>query len=142
MKDNKLRRKSARDGRSNDLTFSWMLTSLGPEWEHWQQLAAEWLKEQTTGLSSKLVALSGFFESYLMECAPYATDVKLFFKGCNGHVCSTEEFETIIKKTASSSGAVHNKINKTYEFIDFVINRHLSEEDDECSGQLILVTDL
>lgn len=30
-----------RDGRASDLTFKWMLTTLGPEWEQWQELAAE-----------------------------------------------------------------------------------------------------
>jgi hypothetical protein len=31
------------DGRTSDLTFKWMLTTLGPEWEQWQELAAEWM---------------------------------------------------------------------------------------------------
>ena len=32
-----------RDGRASDLTFKWMLTTLGPDWEQWQELAAEWM---------------------------------------------------------------------------------------------------
>ena len=34
------------DGRSLDMTFSWMLTTLGAEWQQWQELAAEWMATQ------------------------------------------------------------------------------------------------
>lgn len=58
------------DGRVSDLTFSWMLTTLGAEWQQWQELAAEWMAKQTTGVADKRGALNRFFESYLAECAP------------------------------------------------------------------------
>ena len=67
------------DGRSSDLTFSWMLTTLGPEWQQWQEYAAEWMNEQHRGVNLKQYALFRFFESYLFTCAPYASDVTLFF---------------------------------------------------------------
>ena len=113
-----------RDGRASDLTFKWMLTTLGPEWEQWQELAAEWMAIQHTGVDHKRRALGCFFESYLLECAPYATDIGLFFKGYNGHICSTEELEASVRKT----------INSPCDFINYVIEHHLSEEDD--SGNL------
>ena len=78
------------DGRASDLTFKWMLTTLGPEWEQWQELAAEWMAIQHTGVDHKRRALGCFFESYLLEYAPYVTDIGLFFKGYNGHICSTD----------------------------------------------------
>lgn len=118
------------DGRASDLTFSWMHTTLGPEWEQWQELAAEWMVIQHSGVSTKRAALSRFFESYLLECAPYATDVGLFFKGYNGHLCSTEELESRVRKTINCPVEISRGINLTYEFIDFVIEHHLSEEDD------------
>ena len=83
------------DGRASDLTFKWMLTTLGPEWQQWQELAAEWMATQHAGIDDKRKALSRFFESYLLECAPYATDIGLFFKGYNGHICSTEELRKV-----------------------------------------------
>ena len=58
------------DGRASDLTFKWMLTTLGPEWQQWQELAAEWMATQHAGIDDKRKALSRFFESYLLECAP------------------------------------------------------------------------
>ncbi|GAC35350.1 gamma-mobile-trio integrase GmtZ [Paraglaciecola polaris] len=123
------------DGRSSDLTFSWMLTTLGPEWEQWQELASEWMTAQSTSIEHKLSALSRFFESYLMECAPYAVDVGLFFKGCNGHICSTEELEVRVRKSLNTSALVSNNINYPCDFIDYIIEHHLSEEDD--SGNLM-----
>ena len=125
------------DGRSSDLTFSWMLTTLGPEWQQWQEYAAEWMKEQHTAINTKQVALTHLFESYLFQCAPYASDLALFFKGFQGHCCSSEEFEIIARKTALSSVVIAQRINYICEFLDFVIERHGSEEDD--NGRLIPV---
>lgn len=118
------------DGRSSDLTFSWISTTLGPEWEQWQELAAEWISNHKTGVDLKRVSISRFFESYLFNCAPYAADVMLFFKGHNGHLCSTEEFEELAKQTINSSEALAKAINIPCDFIDYVIERHCSIEDD------------
>lgn len=49
-----------RDGRSSDLTFKWMLTTLGPEWQQWQELAAEWMATQHVGVDDKRKALGRF----------------------------------------------------------------------------------
>lgn len=122
------------DGRASDLTFKWMLTTLGPEWGKWQELAAEWMETQHAGFGDKRKALSAFFESYLLECAPYAVDVGLFFKGYNGHRCSSEELEDKVRKTVNDSGGVSKAINYPCDFIDYIIEHHLSEEDD--SGNL------
>ncbi len=124
------------DGRSSDLTFSWMLTSLGPEWQQWQELAAEWVSTQTSGLTEKISALSRFFESYLIECVPYAVNnVESFFRGYNGHISSSEELEAIVKKTVQHPTTITKYVNQPCHFIDFVIEKVFSEEDDH--GKLI-----
>lgn len=58
------------DGRSSDTTFSWMLTTFGAEWQQWQELAAEWMANQITGVNDKQKALIRFFESYLLNVRP------------------------------------------------------------------------
>lgn len=123
------------DGRSTDLTFSWMSTTLGPEWEQWQELAAEWMSNHKTGVDLKRLSISRFFESYLFNSAPYAADVMLFFKGHNGHLCSTEEFEELVRQTVNSSEVLAKAINIPCDFIDYVIEHHCSIEDD--SGVLV-----
>lgn len=119
-----------RDGRKSDLTFSWMLTTLGPEWNQWQVFAAEWMSKQNAAISLKQVALTRFFESYLFVCAPYTTETTLFFKGYNGHRCSTEEFQTIVSRTVKSTTHSSRTINYSCEFVDFIIEHHFSEPDD------------
>ncbi|MGR5266468.1 gamma-mobile-trio integrase GmtZ [Vibrio astriarenae] len=125
-----------KDERSMDLTCSWMLTTLGAEWQQWQELAAEWMAAQTTSITMKLSTLARFFESYLAECAPYAIgNIDLFFKGHQGHKCSSEELEEVIKRTANSSTGIQTGVNVPCDFIDFVIEKVFSEEDD--NGKLI-----
>ncbi|EIJ6616967.1 integrase family protein [Vibrio parahaemolyticus] len=119
------------DGRSSDSTFSWMLSTLGPEWQQWQELAAEWMAEQTTALDVKQSAIARFFESYLVECAPYAiSNIDLFFKGYGGHRCSSEELEALVRKTQNTAYKIQSGVNHSCDFIDFVIEKVFSEEDD------------
>ena len=119
-----------RDGRTSDLTFSWMLTTLGPEWKQWQELVAEWMARQKNAINQRREALCRFFESYISECAPYAVDMSLFFKGYNGHICSAEELESLVRETVNFSGNIQKGVNYPCDFIDYIIERHLSEEDD------------
>ncbi|KFZ38273.1 integrase [Shewanella mangrovi] len=125
-----------RDGRTTDLTFSWMLTTLGAEWQQWQELAAEWMAEQTNGINHKQQAMARFFESYLAEYAPYAIgNIDLFFKGYNGHRCSSEELEKTIRNNIVASSNIQKGVNYPCDFIDFVIEKVFSEEDD--NGTLV-----
>ncbi|WP_136487540.1 integrase family protein [Vibrio sp. H11] len=129
-------KKRKHDGRSSDLTFSWMLTTLGAEWQQWQELAAEWMATQTTGIDHKQNAVARFFESYLAEYAPYAiNNIDLFFKGYQGHKCSSEELEKLVKKTQNYPNKIQTGVNYPCDFIDFVIEKVFSEEDD--NGKLV-----
>lgn len=123
------------DGRSSDLTFSWMLRTLGAEWQQWQELAAEWMAIQDTGVNHKCDALNIFFEVYIQECAQYATDVALFFSGYKGHLCNSEELEKAARTRIDYYGNVQKAVNYPAEFIDFIIEKVFSEEDDH--GKLI-----
>ncbi|MCG6373237.1 integrase family protein [Vibrio fluvialis] len=124
------------DGRSSDITFSWMLTTLGAEWQQWQELAAEWMAIQTTSIGDRQCAMTRFFESYLAEYAPYAIDnIDLFFKGYQGHKCSSEELEKTIRNNVVTSGRIQDGVNYPCNFIDFVIGKVFSEEDD--NGNLV-----
>lgn len=119
------------DGRASDLTFSWMLTTLGAEWQQWQELAAEWMVTQNSGIHHKNLALSRFFESYLAECVPYAiSNLDLFFKGYLGHTCSSKELEAQLRKTINDPNTIKAGVNYPCDFIDFVIEKVFSEEDD------------
>ncbi|MCG9578182.1 integrase family protein [Vibrio tubiashii] len=129
-------RNSKSDGRTSDLTFSWMLTSLGAEWQQWQELAAEWVATQTTGIGHKQKALTHFFECYLDEYAPYAIgNIDLFFKGYQGHQCSSKELEKLARIRYADTSRISSSVNIPCDFIDFVIEKVFSEEDD--NGKLV-----
>ncbi|MEV3842922.1 gamma-mobile-trio integrase GmtZ [Aeromonas veronii] len=128
-------KKRKNDGRSSDLTFSWMLTTLGAEWQQWQELAAEWMAANTKSINDRREALVRFFEAYLFECVPYSSDVSLFFKGYQGHLCSSEELEKVVEKTQNNSTQIQKCVNFPCDFIDFVIEKVFSEEDD--NGNLV-----
>lgn len=119
-----------RDGRTSDLTFSWMLSTLGKEWVSWQIFAANWLETQHGGIDHKIDGLITFFETYLKNYAPYSIDVNLFFKGFNGHVCSTEELESAIRKTVNNFDRIQKSVNCTVQFIDYIIDHYYSETND------------
>ncbi|MCW8330837.1 integrase family protein [Photobacterium sp. SDRW27] len=124
------------DGRSSDLAFSWMLTTLGAEWQQWQELAAEWIATQTTGIDDKKKALIYFFESYLDKYASYSIDnIELFFKGYKGHQCSGEELEKVVRTTINAPVRSAITVNYPCDFIDFVIEKVFLEEDD--NGNLV-----
>jgi hypothetical protein len=119
------------DGRSSDLKFLWLLKTHGAGWLQWQQYAAEWIVEQPTATNHKRKALTAFFERYLLPHAPYAIDVSAFFKGRNGHTCSSEEFVAILKERGiNENTTLSDTPNYTAEFIDWVIVEHFSATDD------------
>ncbi|EIO3972265.1 integrase family protein [Vibrio vulnificus] len=124
------------DGRASDLTFSWMLTTLGAEWSQWQELAAEWMSKQTNAIDHKRRVLTRFLEVYIGGYAHYSVgDVPLFFKGFKGHKCSSEELEALVRSTVNSPDEIARSINIPSDFIDFVIEKVFSEEDD--NGNLV-----
>lgn len=118
------------DGRTSDLTFSWVLTSLGQEWKIWQQFASEWLLSKHNGIHERIHALIIFFEDYLKNKAPYAYDINLFFKGYKGHICSSKELETVVRIRLNRATNVTKAINYPTEFIDYIITNYYSEPND------------
>lgn len=121
------------NGRSSDVTFSWIVTTLGQEWKTWQQFAAEWLASQHTGIHHKIDALNIFFGMYLKNYAPYAADIKLFFKGYKGHICSSEELEAVAKTRIKSADSLQKAVNYPTELIDYIIDHYFSEQNDNGS---------
>lgn len=118
------------DGRSLDLTFSWVTKKHGEEWECWRILMEEWIATQHQGTDAKRHALVLFIERYLIAHAPYATDIAQFFSGYNGHCCSSNEFVEILSTTISSPNELSRLPNQVTDFLDWVIAAHFSEPDD------------
>ena len=119
------------NGRSADLTLSWLTRSHGEDWLQWQQYAAEWMATQDAGVAHRLKALRHFFVTYLMRHASYANDVTAFFKGHAGHRASSQEFVEAMQAAGVNDQRVQAEyVNYVAAFFDHVIEQHYSAEDD------------
>lgn len=115
------------DGRTKDLSLSWVAQKYGKDWLDWQRLAAEWIKTQEAGIHHKLDALRHFLESYLVRHIPYTNDVVFFFEGRGGHKVTSKEFVEIIQGAGLKSQATQaDYVGYMINFIDHVIEKHYS----------------
>lgn len=139
MVDKTTNKRKKQDGRSHDLTLQWLVKKHGQKWEIWRQLAEEWITNQDVGTAAKLKALSTFFDIYLTSSAPFTSDVMSLFVGKNGWHASTDEFKRILlEKTNKGDNTDTAKIlNHTTLFIDWVIDTHFSQKDD--NGRVVLL---
>lgn len=117
-------------GYTTDMTFGWVTQDLGPDWQQWQQYAAEWLATQDAGMHHRLRSLKHFL-FYLKTKVPYAVDVTAMFRGHpGGHKVSSEEFNDYLLACGSK---VNNQNHVTYAvaLCDHILKHHLSAEDDD-----------
>lgn len=119
------------NGRSSDLTLSWLTRSHGEDWLQWQQYAAEWMATQDAGVAHRLDALRHFFVTYLMRHAAYAKDVTAFFKGYAEHRASSQEFVEAMQAAGVNNQRTQAEyVSYVAAFFDHVIEQHYSAEDD------------
>lgn len=120
------------DGRTTDLTLQWLVNNHGKEWEIWRQLAEDWITAQDEGVSTKLESLCLFLETYLVGTVPFTSDVSSLFEGKNGWQASTDEFKGIVleKTNRSDNTSTAKVLNHCKQFIDWVLEAHFSEKDD------------
>jgi Putative integrase len=133
------------DGRSTELTFSWLTRNHGQEWEEWRVLAAQWMEEQEKGVGEKLEALNLFFQIYLVNHATWASSYCVFFEGTvGGWRASTEEFKDILLKNTNRSDnhGLVRCINYVVRFIDWVLENHFSERNDNGDSERYWVNPL
>lgn len=132
MMDKTITKRKKRDGRSHDLTLQWLVKKHGQKWETWRQLAEEWMINQDTGTAAKLTALCIFFDIYLAGSIPFTSNVESFFVGKNGWRASTEEYKYIVleQTNKSDNNDTADALNWTTSFIDWVLDTHFSQQDD------------
>lgn len=108
---------------SADLTFEWVTRELGPEFAEWQALAATWLATQPLGLADRINGLRRFFKNYLHEQKlPLAPTILLRR--------SQPLPDFYITALPQSHGGIKWN-NKVRIFLDWVLETHFSEPDDD-----------
>ena len=121
-------KRGKQDGRSSDITFSWFTNKNGDKWEQWRAYAEEWTTLQNKNLHNKRSAVATFLENYLQKHVNYASNIKLFFMGCRGHLCSSEEFLATHAHLSADKRTLN--LNYCVNFIDWLIKTHFSEPND------------
>lgn len=116
--------------KTHDTQLKWV-TEARPDLEEWRSYAAEWLRQESSGIDARLKALVAFFDRYLIgQNLPAAPSFLLlrkslvpdFFQTC----CLTGKDGQ--KKEISHS--VNNN-NRLSDFLDWVLKKYFSCEDDD-----------
>lgn len=125
-------KKKKHDGHTSDLTLQWLVNNHGKEWETWRQLAEAWITAQDGATAQKLQALCLFFKLYLVGTVPFTSDVTSLFEGKNGWQASTDELKHIVleKTNRGDNPDTAKVLNYCKQFIDWVLESHFSEKDD------------
>ncbi|TXH92250.1 MAG: hypothetical protein E6Q71_01280 [Pseudomonas sp.] len=114
------------NGRSSDITFSWLTADKGPKWEKWRSLMAGWIATQHKGLHAKIHALMAFSTKYLPRL-PDGFEPAALFKAVTQS--KAPDLATILGETMGSSTVAQYQ-NVIVDFIDWVIEQQFSEPDD------------
>lgn len=119
--------KGKRVRRETDVTLGWVERNY-PQLAEWRSLAMEWLKGETRGVSSRLLALVAFLERYLVQ-QDLPLDPAVFF-------ARTTVLPDFYRTACPDSkhGLEYN--NVIHAFMHFVLLREFSEAEDD--GQLVV----
>lgn len=123
------------NGRSADVTFSWLTAERGERWETWRVLLAGWIATQPMNLDHKLAATGWFLTKFLVHLAEPENPAALFREAEKN---SLPDIDALL-----TDGRSHNKAalyqNQIVAFIDWVITKQFSEPDDR--GRLLPLVD-
>jgi hypothetical protein len=118
---------SKQNGRSSDVTFSWLTAERGAQWEDWRTLIACWLAIQHQGFSDKMQSLS-YFSIYYLTRIPGGYSPAKFFELAQRNSLPNL-LEIISERNKPKRAAkMHNYIT---DFVGWVIANNFSEPDDK-----------
>jgi hypothetical protein len=117
------------DGRSSDITFSWVTLKYGMEWETWRHHAEEWTKGMKGNLTPFILSINWFFESYLMKHGVGSDPVSLLDPGA-----AHPDLMNCLRGHHTAEAEISRRNNLIADFVDWLIRHVYSEMDD--NGQL------
>ncbi|WP_336353204.1 VPA1269 family protein [Pseudomonas atacamensis] len=122
------------NGRQSDLSFSWITSDHGAQWEEWRALMEDWMKLQHQGVNHKLRSLNYLLLRCLRKI-PDGHEPARFFQAAREGLLPDVE---ILAPDVSRVVAVRIQ-NQVVHFINWLIDEHFSEQNDE--GRTIRVVD-
>ncbi|SDU24862.1 Putative phage integrase [Pseudomonas pohangensis] len=123
------------NGRASDLTLGWLTKDHGEKWEDWRTLMAGWMKDQHQGVTQKLSGLALFAMHYLPKVPIGHQPAGLFQAARQGAIPC---LAGILGEIQSERMVVKIQ-NYIVNFIDWVIEHHFSEPNDQ--GRMIPMVD-
>lgn len=120
-------KRSKRDGRSSDVTFSWITRDNGWAWEGWRVCVAGWLATQEAAISLKINALNWFVDKYLPR-TPEPALVTSFFQASASNLLP--DLHDALRETMSDVISAKN-FNIISAMIDWCLDEYLTEVDDD-----------
>ncbi|WP_330207348.1 gamma-mobile-trio integrase GmtZ [Pseudomonas sp. AM14(2022)] len=118
---------SKKNGRSTDITFSWLTSEHGAKWESWRALISSWIVSQHEALSWKIRALIILSKDYLPIVTGAHNPYDFFTMGKNN---ALPDLSQMLQGSQQLAGAARTQ-NYIVDFLDWVIANHFSEPDDE-----------
>lgn len=118
-------RSNRKNGRSSDLSFSWLTRENGKQWEEWRLLMADWINTQHQGVSIKLSSMSFFALDYLSKIPGGHQPATLFQSDSQAFLPDLVSLISESQTTSSARTQTH-----IFNFINWVIDHHFSEPND------------
>lgn len=110
--------------KDEDVTLSWVALRY-PHLEEWRQLAADWIKGETSGVPAKLAALVKLFDLFLSkQSRDLVTQVQITL----ARSTQMPDFYDTAGLAEVKRGIVYN--NYIADFVDWVLKRDFSIDDD------------
>lgn len=116
--------------KTSDMQLKWV-TELRPELESWRQYAVEWLSAETKGVDTRLKALVAFFGRYIVGLN-IPSDPSFLLK--RNSVVPDFYLTCCVTGTDGkdkTDGHSVNNNNRLSDFLDWVLNKHFSIDDDD-----------
>ncbi|WPC68318.1 integrase family protein [Rhodoferax ferrireducens] len=134
------RMQTKRTGKVSDITFSHVL-AIDSRMLHWQDLAAEWLGAQKSGVAHRRLALDKFLLRYILECDLPRHPLELLKRSTPKPNFSDTILKAKKRGAIGSLGTADIEFNSCVaDFLDWVLIEKLSIEDDH--GHRIIPVEL
>lgn len=122
--------KAHKTSKSYDLSLAWV-TKKRPDLEEWRSYASTWLRNEKSGIHSRLRALLLFFDRYLIGQNLPATPSRLLLRKallpCFYETCCVKNLDGTDADVARAT-YFNNRVS---DFLDWVLKTQFSEPDDD-----------
>lgn len=134
LPENPFRLRGRNDGRSSDVTFSWVTLRYGMEWDTWRGYAEGCIKGMKGNLTPFMLSVNWFFESYLIKHGVGSDPISLLEPGARH-----PDLMYCLRGHLTSETEIKRRNNFLADFVDWAIRHAYSQTDDNGDVQPMFV---